>query len=107
MKSKSIIALTSIALISISCTKEDTAGPDTSAEPVASTETAATAVTPYPLDVCIVSGEALGSMGDPIVITHEGREIKFCCDQCLPDFNEDPEKYLAELDAKIAEQAGE
>ena len=26
----------------------------------------------YPLDVCVVSGEELGSMGDPISFVHEG-----------------------------------
>jgi hypothetical protein len=84
---KYLITLASIALFSVSCTKEET-----------TTETSAvTAATPYPLDVCIVSGEKLGSMGDPIVIIHEGREIKFCCDQCPPAFNEDPDKYLGKL----------
>ncbi len=56
------------------------------------------AATPYPLEVCIVSGEPLGSMGEPIVIVHEGQEIKFCCDACPPRFEEDPAKYLGKLE---------
>jgi hypothetical protein len=52
---------------------------------------------PYPLDKCIVSDEKLGSMGGPIVITHEGQEIKFCCESCQPKFEKDPAKYLTKL----------
>ena len=52
----------------------------------------------YPLDVCIVSGEKLGSMGAPPSLVHEGQTIKFCCDHCIPDFQEEPAKFLAKLD---------
>ncbi len=61
----------------------------------ATTET--TKATPYPLEVCLVSGEELGSMGEPHVFVHNGQEIKMCCDKCVPKFNKDPEKYLAKL----------
>jgi len=52
----------------------------------------------YPLDVCVVSGEKLGSMGKPAVLTHEGREVRFCCPACIPKFKEDPAKYIKKLD---------
>lgn len=58
---------------------------------------------PYPLKVCIVSGEDLGSMGDAVSIVHEGQTIKFCCDKCVPKFKEDPAKYLSQLEAKPVE----
>ena len=51
----------------------------------------------YPLETCLVSGEKLGSMGDPVVIVHEGQEIKFCCDSCVPKFEKDPAKYLDKM----------
>lgn len=54
-------------------------------------------VKPYPLDTCIVSGEKLGTMGKPVVIVHEGQEIKFCCKSCKPKFEKDPAKYLKKL----------
>ncbi len=60
-------------------------------------------VKPYPLDVCIVSGEKLGSMGDPVVMVHEGQEVKFCCDGCTGDFKKDPAKFLAKLTAGKAD----
>lgn len=54
----------------------------------------------YPLDVCIVSGEKLGSMGEPIVLVHQGQEVKFCCKSCKPDFEKEPAKFLAKLTPK-------
>lgn len=58
----------------------------------------------YPLDTCVVSGEALGSMGDAYVHVHkeEGkpdREVRLCCKGCLKKFNKAPAKYLEKLDA--------
>lgn len=52
---------------------------------------------PYTLDVCIVSDEKLGSMGKAISKVHEGQEVKFCCDSCVPDFTKEPAKYLTKL----------
>lgn len=52
---------------------------------------------PYPLTTCITDGEKLGSMGDPYVFTHEGREIKLCCKGCLADFKKDSAKYMKKL----------
>ena len=53
----------------------------------------------YPLDVCVVGGEKLGSMGKPVVIQHEGVTVKFCCKGCIEDFEEDPKKFIAKLEA--------
>lgn len=60
--------------------------------------------TPYPLDTCIVSGEKLGSMGDPYVFVKDGQQIKFCCKGCLKDFNKEPEKFLKEISEKAAKK---
>lgn len=90
------ISKTTLILLSplafVSCNKE-TAEVDSNAHTISDA-----AVKPYPLDVCLVSGEKIGSMGDPIVINHEGQEIKFCCDKCVPKFKKDPEKYLGKLE---------
>lgn len=67
------------------------------AEPPAAAEASATAATPYPLETCVVSGEKLGSMGKPPELVWEGRQIKFCCKSCIPDFKEDPAKFMAKL----------
>tara|TARA_R110002049_G_scaffold182804_1_gene350721 strand:+ start:273 stop:554 length:282 start_codon:yes stop_codon:yes gene_type:complete len=59
--------------------------------------TSSAAAVSYPLDVCVVSGEKLGSMGEPIVVTHDGVTVKFCCDHCLPEFEKDPAKFVAKV----------
>lgn len=61
----------------------------------------------YPLATCPVSGQKLGSMGEPIVKEYDGREVRFCCDACPAAFEKDMEKYLAEIDKKIVEQQKE
>lgn len=51
----------------------------------------------YPLTNCIVSGEKLDSMGRPYVFTHEGTEVRLCCESCREDFDKDAAKYMAKL----------
>ena len=96
IKIMNYISKTTLLLISplafVSCNKEASV---VEADPSAINNAA---VKPYPLDVCIVSGEKLGSMGEPITIVHEGQEIKFCCDSCPPKFKKDPAKYLGKLE---------
>ena len=92
---KTAYALTAAAfvaagsLIFIGCSKTDHAGHDHSA---------AGAAKPYTLQTCVVSGEKLGSMGEPVVFVHEGQEIKLCCKECLKDFKADPAKYIKKID---------
>lgn len=57
----------------------------------------------YPLTVCVVSGEQLGSMGKPVDYTHQeagqpDRLVRFCCGGCINTFRQDPAKYLAQID---------
>jgi YHS domain-containing protein len=59
--------------------------------------TAKTPVKPYPLKYCLVSGEKLGEMGKPFTTNYMGQEIKFCCKDCVKDFNKDPDKFLKKL----------
>ncbi|MCC6907874.1 MAG: efflux RND transporter periplasmic adaptor subunit [Phycisphaerales bacterium] len=57
-------------------------------------------LTPYPLDICVVSDARLGSMGDPIRRAYKGRELLFCCESCFDDFEADPEKYIRLLEER-------
>ena len=43
---------------------------------------------------CPVSGDPLGSMGTPIKVTVEGRDVFVCCKGCIKQVKEHPEKYL-------------
>lgn len=57
----------------------------------------------YPLDVCLTSGDKLGSMGKSPeyiyrVAGKAGRLLVFGCDGCEDDFMKEPAKYLAKLD---------
>ncbi len=45
---------------------------------------------------CPVSGEKLEDKS--IYTDHEGRRVVFCCKKCRGTFNEDPAKYLKNLD---------
>ncbi len=53
----------------------------------------------YPLDTCIVTGKKLGSMGEPYALQHEGTKVYFCCEGCKEDFNAEPKKFLAKIEA--------
>ena len=53
----------------------------------------------YALKTCLVSDEDLESMGGAFVHKHEGVTVKFCCEGCVEDFQKDPKKFLAKLEA--------
>jgi hypothetical protein len=55
----------------------------------------------YPLDTCAVSGEKLGSMGDPIELVQGTRLIRLCCKGCVKGAKKDPAKVLAPIDAAL------
>ncbi|MHC4414982.1 MAG: hypothetical protein ACYS0G_06845 [Planctomycetota bacterium] len=59
---------------------------------------------PYPLDTCPVSGKQLGSMGPPIVMMHEGREVRLCCKGCIRGFEKGAADYLEKIDRAIIAQ---
>lgn len=58
----------------------------------------------YPLTTCPVSGGKLGSMGDPILYDHNGRDIRFCCAGCIKKFESEPAAYIQKIDTAIIEQ---
>ena len=72
---------------------------------------AATAKAEYPSDVCVVSDDKLdGDMGkaQDFIYRKAGapdRLIRFCCKDCIKDFNKDPAKYLKTLDDAAAKKA--
>ena len=59
---------------------------------------------PYPLLTCPVTGKELGSMGPPVVMMEQGREVRFCCKGCIKRFEADAAKYFEQIDRKIIEQ---
>ena len=62
-------------------------------------------VKPYTLTTCIVSDEALDSMGGPVVKVYEGQEVKFCCKGCIKKFEKGKVEYLKKLEAPVTAPA--
>tara|TARA_R110002096_G_scaffold352023_3_gene545010 strand:+ start:1296 stop:1604 length:309 start_codon:yes stop_codon:yes gene_type:complete len=97
---KTILKLTvmSVFAIALANCNEDksSSGHDHSDHEHASTGAAHTDAD-YPLTTCVVSGEALGSMGIPVEVVHEGITVKLCCKSCIDEFNETPEVFVAKL----------
>ena len=58
----------------------------------------------YTLSTCPVSGQALGSMGDPVIETISGREVRFCCAGCVGPYREKTDEYDEKISAAIIEQ---
>lgn len=48
--------------------------------------------------ICPVSGEPLGSMGAPVKVHVNGRDVFICCQGCDHALLTEPEKYLGRLD---------
>ena len=65
----------------------------------------------YPLTTCVVSGDKLeGDMGAPFdyIYKQDGkpdRLVRFCCKNCVKDFQKDPAKYLKMIDDAAAAKA--
>ena len=60
----------------------------------------------YPLDTCLVTEQKLDALGQRIDFLHEGRLVRLCCAPCAEMFRDDPESYLADLDAAIVAAQG-
>lgn len=54
------------------------------------------------IDWCIVSGEPLGGMGNPVSYKYKDREMRFCCKNCVKEFEANPVVYLQRLDSAQA-----
>jgi hypothetical protein len=59
----------------------------------------------YPLEICVISDEKLGSMGEPYAFLHEGTEVKLCCKACLGEFNRNPAIHLEKISAKSGDES--
>lgn len=61
----------------------------------------------YPLTTCMISGDKLGGdMGKPVDLIYKNRLVRFCCPDCVKDFQKDPAKYLKILDDAAKKKDG-
>jgi hypothetical protein len=51
-------------------------------------------------EMCPVSNEPLGSMGTPIKVTVEGRDVFVCCEGCVDELKANFAKYADQLKKK-------
>ncbi|MBL8859619.1 MAG: hypothetical protein JNL28_14015 [Planctomycetes bacterium] len=51
----------------------------------------------YPLKKCVVGGEELGGMGEPVNKLYGTTLVRFCCAGCIKSFEKEPTKYLKEI----------
>ena len=54
----------------------------------------------YPLKICLVSDNKLGSMGKPYKFTFKDQKILLCCKPCLKKFAKESDKYVKKLAPK-------
>jgi YHS domain-containing protein len=52
----------------------------------------------YPADACPVSGQKLGTMGDPYDYVFAGHLVRFCCAGCVGQFSENPTAAMTTID---------
>ena len=45
----------------------------------------------------IVTGNKLGSMGDPVTKVYGNQEVKFCCKPCVAKYEKNPGKYASNI----------
>lgn len=59
----------------------------------------------YKAETCPVSGEKLGSMGEPVNVVIGNHLVKLCCDGCKKPLAKDPAKHMAKLGGAPAAEA--
>src|SRR5690242_9830303 len=54
--------------------------------------------------ICPVSGEEVGKMGEAVKYEYKGKIYNLCCNMCIKDFSQDPDKYSKIADDEVAKQ---
>ena len=56
----------------------------------------------YPLDYCVVLGTKFDEKTKPVNYIYKNRLVRFCCKDCIAQFEKDPQKYLKIIDDAAA-----
>jgi YHS domain-containing protein len=67
------------------------------AVPVAKEAARKAAPKPYPLEICLVTGDDLDEMDERVSTVYDGQIFEFCCKPCLNKFHRNPGKYVKAL----------
>jgi len=60
----------------------------------------------YPLKTCVVSGEKIEGMGEPVEVVVANRLVRLCCKSCKKDLLNNPASYLQKLDGAWSKSPG-
>ena len=83
---------------SVAAAGDEPAKPPTPATPApATTQAADPAKGPAVNKVCPVDDKPVDR---DFFVIYKGQKIGFCCEDCIKDFKEDPDRYLAKLNKK-------
>lgn len=99
-----IACAAALSLASAQSVSQDAGDKKAADKEPANKEVVAAPSEPYTLDTCPVSGEKLGSMGEPIVLEADGSQVKLCCKGCVKKFEADTAKYMKVAHEAIAAQ---
>ena len=59
-------------------------------------QTAAPSTQPAPINkMCAI--ETKNAIDPTVTVMYKGKVIGFCCKDCIPEFQKDPEKYMKDL----------
>ncbi|MBZ0255003.1 hypothetical protein K8I31_03015 [bacterium] len=58
----------------------------------------------YPLETCLVTKQKLTAMGKPVDVIYKNRLVRFCCNNCVAQFEKDPDEYIRQLNAAVIQQ---
>lgn len=59
----------------------------------------------YPLTTCLVTGDPLADDGEDVVnFVYQNRLVRFCCSDCIAEYQKDPETMLERLDGAVVQQ---
>ncbi|MFT7541172.1 MAG: hypothetical protein ACI9K5_002139 [Gammaproteobacteria bacterium] len=61
----------------------------------------------YPATTCLISGEELGGMGEPIDLLYGNTLVRLCCKGCVKGFWKNPQEHMAALHAQGKKAHGE
>jgi len=58
----------------------------------------------YPLDTCPISGEKLGSMGEPVNMVVDGHLVRLCCGSCKKGVEKDKAVVIKKIEEAVVAQ---
>lgn len=96
---KAIVPLPLLAAFFVSSCAETPDHAQAEASPGATAKIAKKAAAkPYPLNVCLVTGDDLDEMDERVSLVHQGQTFEFCCKPCVKKFRGNPDKYVRALE---------